>query len=194
MTVPHQRGSIIVSRKSKTLMRNGIDDLIEHRDRALDIAGMSRKEFGIAQAEGWSAVSLGAVSSVARSIEKRLGKPVARVTRNLRHSRIREQANARRLNEQYPNASVQNEQYLRTVDGKIAKDPVTGTGRRVDHVVVEDGSVVTIRETTSMTARKAAQQAHEDRVRAAGGTFIRDRTTGKLLDVSDVPTILDRLP
>ena len=39
----------------------------------------------------------------------------------------------------FPNASVLREQYLRTVNGDIAKDPMTGKGRRIDQVVIEDG-------------------------------------------------------
>jgi hypothetical protein len=39
-------------------------------------------------------------------------------------------------------------------------------------------------EVTSPTADKTAQIAKEDRVRQAGGTYIKDRQTGNLIDVS----------
>jgi len=118
----------------------------------------------------------------------------AAVTRNFRLGTVRERANAARLAEQYPGASVQNQVYLRDANGKIVKNPITGSGRRLDHVIIENGSVRTIRETTSMTANKALQQAHEAAVRAAGGVFVRDRISGNLINVSDIPTLLDRIP
>jgi hypothetical protein len=39
-----------------------------------------------------------------------------------------------------------------------------------------------------MTASKTEQVAKERAIREAGGTFIRDRTTGKLVDFKDVLT------
>lgn len=116
------------------------------------------------------------------------------VLKNRRDGLKREAQTEAELKQQYPDASVQREQYLRTSDGKIAKDPLTGEGRRVDHVVVEDGQVVDSVETTSMTSDKADQIAKENRIRAAGGTYIRDRDTGDLLDMSNVPTRLERKP
>lgn len=82
------------------------------------------------------------------------------------------------LERDYPAASVQSEQLLRTVDGMKAIDPLSGTGRRLDNV--------------SRTANKAAQAAKERRIRDAGGVFVRDRTTGKLVEVPE--SRLDRRP
>ena len=42
-------------------------------------------------------------------------------------------------------------------------------------------------ETTSQTADKVAQIAKENRILDAGGGFIRDRATGKIVPVGDVP-------
>lgn len=65
------------------------------------------------------------------------------------------------------------EKTLRTADGKKAIDPVTGTGRRVDHVVIKDGRGKPI-EVTSKTANKDIQLAKEARIRDVGGKYIRD--------------------
>ncbi|WP_176832934.1 polymorphic toxin-type HINT domain-containing protein [Celeribacter baekdonensis] len=95
----------------------------------------------------------------------------------------REALTADELRTEHPGASVQNEQYLRSSDGKIAKDPETGTGRRLDHVVIEeDGTVAKTVETTSLTADKTAQIAKEQRIRENGGTYIRDRRDRELRD------------
>jgi hypothetical protein len=97
------------------------------------------------------------------------------------------------LQRQYPSASVQNEQYLRDANGKIVIDPNTGTSRRIDHVVVQNGQVIDSVETTSNTADKRAQLQHEADTRAAGGLYIRDRDTGRLLPVPNVSR-LERRP
>ncbi|UTY55835.1 RHS repeat-associated core domain-containing protein [Massilia sp. erpn] len=106
----------------------------------------------------------------------------------------REAKTGRELVEKFGEAAVQREQYLRTADRKIAKDWMTGEARRVDHVVIVDGKAVTAVETTSMGASKTAQSAKETRIRDAGGTFVRDRNTGDLIDFKDIETILKRLP
>jgi len=90
---------------------------------------------------------------------------------------------------QYPGGSVQNQQYLRDKNGNIVIDPNTGTARRLDHVVIVGGKVIEVVETTSLTADKRDQILHEQETRRAGGTFIRDRETGKLVEVSDVSRI-----
>ncbi len=98
------------------------------------------------------------------------------------------------LKQQYPGASVQAEQYLRTPDGLRALDPLSGTGRRIDHVVIQNGVVVDSVETTSMNASKAAQIAKENRIREQGGTYVRDRDTRQLLDINQVQTRIVRKP
>jgi filamentous hemagglutinin len=93
------------------------------------------------------------------------------------------------LQTQYPNSSVQNQQYLRDKEGNIVIDPNTGTARRLDHVVIVDGKVVDVVETTSMSADKRAQIRHEAETRNAGGTFIRDRQTGQLVEIPTISRI-----
>jgi len=100
------------------------------------------------------------------------------------------------LQAKYPNARIQRQVYLRTADGKRAKDPLTGEARRVDFAVIEDTPdgprVVDMVETTSPTAKKLGQGDKEQRIRGANGTFVRDRREGCLLDACDVPTREDR--
>jgi hypothetical protein len=95
---------------------------------------------------------------------------------------------------QYPNATVQSERYLRLENGERAIDPLSGTARRIDSVVIENGAALDSVETTSMTASKDAQILKEMRIRQSGGTFVRDMTTGQLVDVSQVPTRIVRKP
>ncbi|MEI9903500.1 MAG: hypothetical protein WDN06_05600 [Asticcacaulis sp.] len=72
-----------------------------------------------------------------------------------------------------PSASVNTQTYLRDSSGNIAKDSVTGQGRRIDIAVAKNGSADTY-EVTSSTATKAAQQQKEDRILQNGGTYVRD--------------------
>jgi len=86
----------------------------------------------------------------------------------------------------YPNAVVQNQSTIVDKSGKKAIDPVSKEGRRLDHVVIDNGKVTRIVETTSPNASKAAQQAKEKRIVDSGGEYIRDRTSGKLLSIKNV--------
>ena len=119
-------------------------------------------------------------------------KPVTRkallVARNSFDGQAREVAERADLAARHPGATIQGQTYLRTSTGRIAKDPLTKEGRRVDFSVIKNGKVIDLVETTSTTANKSAQIAKETRIRGAGGTFIRDRSTGKLIDVTGLPT------
>jgi len=92
-----------------------------------------------------------------------------------------------RLEGKFQGANVQREQLLRNADGSKAIDPVTGTGRRLDHAVIENGRGRATVETTSRTASKESQLAKQRRIMNNGGHFIRDRRTGQLIDISGVP-------
>jgi len=105
------------------------------------------------------------------------------VTRNARDGARREAKVTARLRSQNPNAKVQTQRALRTEDGKLAKDPVTGKGRVVDQAVIKDGRASTV-ETTSQTANKTEQLRREDRILEDGGTFIRDKETRELVPVN----------
>jgi len=126
------------------------------------------------------------VDDAARAAERNTGPT------NKREGLRRERESKVDLQNRYPDASIQNEQYLRNVDGTIAKDPMTEKGRRIDHVVIKDGTAMDSVETTSRTSNKRAMTAKEGRIREAGGTYVKDRESGKLVDFKEVPTRLDR--
>ncbi len=80
------------------------------------------------------------------------------------------------LEKKYPELEgykILSEVYLRDSEGKIVRDPVTGEARRIDYVVVKDGQVVDSIEVTSETADKTGQTAKEERIREAGGNYVK---------------------
>lgn len=107
----------------------------------------------------------------------------------------REKEVAGELEKKYPpekGNQIVPEAYLRDKDGNIVKDPVTGEARRIDFVVVKDGKVVDSVEVTSKTADKTEQSAKEERIRGAGGNYIRDKD-GNLVQIpSTVHTRIER--
>ncbi len=131
------------------------------------------------------------VAKTANKIDKTASKEKSIVKRKSAGD-LREVKEQNILENKYPGADVQNQQYLRDINGKIVKDPVTGEGRRIDHVVIKDGRPLDAVETTSMNANKTSQTAKENRIREAGGTYVRDRKTRKLVDLKDVQTRISR--
>ena len=117
---------------------------------------------------------------------------VANIKANQAAGAAREVAEHADLVKANPGSSVQNQQYLRTADGKIAKDPVTKTGRRLDHVVIKDGKATDVVETTSQNANKNKQLEKEGRIREGGGTYIRDLKTKELINIQNIPTQIKR--
>lgn len=99
------------------------------------------------------------------------------------------------LKEKYPESegySIISEAYLRDKDGNILRDPETGQARRIDFVVIKDGKVVDSVEVTSKTADKTAQSAKEERIRDAGGNYIKD-ANGNLVEIpANVHTRIER--
>lgn len=99
------------------------------------------------------------------------------------------------LYEMYPEEEgyeIVSEAYLRDADGNIVRDPETGEARRIDFVVVKDGSVVDSVEVTSETADKTWQTAKEERIREAGGNYVRT-SDGTLAEFPDnVETRIER--
>jgi len=91
-----------------------------------------------------------------------------------------------------PGKRVQTETYLRTADGKRAKDPLSGEMRRVDAAVIDPktGTAAT-KEITGPGVNKTAQAAKEQRIIDSGGTFVRDRQTGKLCPVEGMCERID---
>lgn len=84
------------------------------------------------------------------------------------------------------------EAYLRDKEGKIVRDPESGEARRIDFVVVKDGSVVDSIEVTSKTADKTFQSDKEGRIRDAGGNYIRDNNGDLAGFPSSVTTRIER--
>ncbi len=107
----------------------------------------------------------------------------------------REKETEEELNKKYPEKdgyTVLSEQYLRNENGEIVKDSETGSARRIDFVVVKDGKVVDSVEVTSLTADKNDQTAKEERIRDAGGNYIK-MEDGALADIPDnLHTRIDR--
>jgi hypothetical protein len=118
---------------------------------------------------------------------------VGLVQDNAAAGRARELRVQNRLEGAFPNAKVQRESYLRNADGTRAVDPLSGEARRMDHVVIENERVRHLVETTSPTADKMEQILKEQSIRSQGPVYIRDRSTGKLIEVSDVETRIIRV-
>lgn len=99
------------------------------------------------------------------------------------------------LKQKYPETDgyeIVPEAYLRDKDGNIVRDPVTGEGRRIDYVVVNDSKVIDSVEVTSPTADKTEQCAKEQRIREAGGNYVKT-ADGSLAEFpSDTQTRIDR--
>ena len=91
--------------------------------------------------------------------------------------------------EGYENIS---EAYLRDSEGNIVRDPETGEARRIDFVVVKDGQVVDSIEVTSETADKTGQTAKEERIREAGGNYIRTYDGSLAKFPNDLHTTIER--
>ena len=111
---------------------------------------------------------------------------IEQIEKNREDGANREDLAYKELQQEFPEDNgykVEREQYLRDKEGNIVKDPETGEARRIDFTVSKDGKVVKSIEVTSETALKNAQIAKEDRIRDAGGNFIKDRDTGQLVEI-----------
>ena len=122
-------------------------------------------------------------------------KEVKEAIKNKLDGLAREKEVGEELEKQYPpekGYSIISEAYLRDKDGMIVKDPVAGEARRVDFVVVNDGKVVDSIEVTSKTADKTEQTAKEERIRDAGGNYIRDNDSNLVKIPTTVHTRIER--
>lgn len=99
------------------------------------------------------------------------------------------------LEKKYPESEgyeLITEAYLRDSEGNIVRDTETGGARRIDFVIVKDGKVVDSIEVTSETADKTAQTAKEERIREAGGNYVRT-SDGSLAEFpDDLHTTIER--
>ena len=99
------------------------------------------------------------------------------------------------LEKKYPESEgyeIISEAYLRDSEGKIVRDPETGEARRIDFVIVKDGQVVDSIEVTSETADKTGQTAKEERIRDAGGNYIRTSDGSLAKYPNDLHTTIER--
>ncbi|MGP4804234.1 hypothetical protein ACSV5G_10730 [Agrobacterium cavarae] len=163
-----------------------------HRVRA-KVTAKGGKSVSIPKAFATKSLKIagGTGNRIAAAVGKAVRGPadvVHQVVKNAMDGRLREKLVAEQLRKQYPNAVVMNQVYIRGSDGKRFKDPDTGKARRLDHVVIENGKVLKIVETTSPTASKVAQSFREENIRNSGGTYVKDRSTGKLVNFSKVET------
>ncbi|MDR3503933.1 MAG: hypothetical protein P4L79_15285 [Legionella sp.] len=111
---------------------------------------------------------------------------IEQIEKNREDGANREELAYQELQKEFPEEEgykIEREQYLRDENGNIVKDPETGEARRIDFVVFKDGKVVKTIEVTSETAPKDAQTAKEERIRDAGGNFIKDRDSGQLVEI-----------
>ncbi len=115
---------------------------------------------------------------------------LARIKNAVEGDRRHKEFNAELL-QSNPDANIQSECYLRGADKRSVTDTDTKERRRLDTVVIENGQA-TAYEVTSMTADKQAQIEKEARIRAKGGTFVKDRTTGDLVPVVGVSKVVRR--
>ncbi|MGF6213656.1 hypothetical protein [Comamonas sp. 4034] len=95
----------------------------------------------------------------------------------------REKRVGEKLDGKFGESNVLRERYLRDANGKIVRDPKTGEARRVDFVITDKNGKGTAVEVTSRTADKQSQLDKEGRIRAAGGVYVRDPKTKKLIPV-----------
>ncbi len=116
----------------------------------------------------------------------------ARMTENAITGASRQAKGVEQIVADNPGKRVQTETYLRTADGKRAKDPQTGEMRRVDAAVIDPktGTAAT-KEITGPGVNKQRQAEKEQRIIDSGGTFVRDRQTGNLCPVDGVCERID---
>nr|WP_240155428.1 RHS repeat-associated core domain-containing protein [Pantoea multigeneris] len=94
------------------------------------------------------------------------------------------------LERRYGKDNVLRERYLRDMNGKSVKDPMTGERRRIDFVVKgQDGKWRPV-EITSRTTTKDAQLDKELRIHEAGGVFVRNPNTRELIQLDDISTVI----
>ena len=137
-------------------------------------------------------------AKVARKAKPKALPVERRVLANQEAGHRRENAVAKMLRLLFPrneNYHVYREQYLRTKDGKIALDKRTHESRRIDFLVFRGRKPVRSLEVTSERVDKAAQLRKEADIRGAGGGYLLDPETHKLVKFpASLKTRVVRLP
>jgi RHS repeat-associated protein len=99
--------------------------------------------------------------------------PTGEILDNKREGDRRENEVFNDLKSQYPCCQILKQRRLRDSNGRTVIDPVTGSYRILDFVVVCNGRVVEIIEVTSPTAPKKKQRQKESRIRKGGGKYVK---------------------
>lgn len=185
-------------------MAGKVDDAL-NTGQALIEAGKALKDGDIVRAGTSAATALAggkhlvdakkleAVGDANKATKKLSGSDVgesAHVTKNHQEGLRRQDEVAQELAAENPGKVVQGERLLRDETGKKVVDPVTGQGRRVDHAVIDrDKGTARTYETTGNAVDKTVQLEKEQRVRDAGGRYIRDKETRKMVEVEGVSEV-----
>ena len=154
-------------------------------DKAVAAIGMIPEAGGVVKDAGAVAKDVVTAEEAAAKAAK-----AAQILKNAETGAQRAVKTAEELAAENPGEVVQGERTLRDAAGNKVPDPVTGEARRVDHAVIDrDANTAKTYETTGDKVDKRLQQKKEERIRDAGGTFIRDKETGKLIPVENVSEI-----
>jgi hypothetical protein len=146
----------------------------------------SAKLLGIGTLEEGAGAAEKSASQEVSATEKR----AAQLLKNVADGAQRAARTAEELAAENPGKVIQHERALRDASGNKVLDAVTGEGRRVDHAVIDrDANAAKTYETTGSEVDKRLQLQKEDRIRKAGGTYIRDKETGKLIPVQGVSEV-----
>ncbi len=116
-------------------------------------------------------------NNILEQTEKNMEKNVPNVVQNKLDGCRRENEVARELEKHYPpktGCQILRERVLCSREGTPVIDEKTGSKRRIDFVVIQDGKVINMTEVTSKTAPKRDQLAKEYRIRDNGGNYIKD--------------------
>ncbi|MCM1192155.1 MAG: hypothetical protein NC123_04095 [Butyrivibrio sp.] len=166
-------------------------EVTEYRKTIESFSGMTPRQ---ARAF-WKDLFFGDENGNKKNYDAPIGAEVHEILKNKQNGLDREKEVGEELKKKYPpeeGYQIIREVYLRNKDGDIVKDDKTDTARRIDYVVVKDGKVVDSIEVTSKTADKSEQTAREDRIRDAGGNYIKDKN-GDLVEMpSTVHTRIER--
>lgn len=111
---------------------------------------------------------------------------ISQIELNRENGALREEKAFNDIQKEFPESEgfkYHQEAYLRDERGNIIKDEISGEARRIDILVEKEGKIHKSFEVTSESAPKKLQIAKEERIRQNGGNFIKDRDTGRLIEL-----------
>ena len=156
------------------------------------VAGVADAGFNVMSLGGKGALEGGGKELIKVGVEK-LGKEAPHIVQQSakigaeREAKTAAELAAKKTSDEV----VQGQRLLRDAEGKKVIDQATGTGRRVDHAVINrEANTAKTYETTGMDVSKKAQIEKEGRIREAGGTYIRDKETRQLVPVQKTSEVI----